>query len=151
MIRAPRFLAAAAVGLLLVLAGCAAPRSHTAIDEHQVAAVDDACVVAEVAYDEAAMRRMIDERFVFNEADGTTVDKEGFVQRVLKLPMVGQTIRDRTILIEGDTALVFATTELRFARVGQPESVNTLRYTCVYVRRDGRWRMLALQMQPLTK
>jgi len=61
--------------------------------------------------------------------------------------MVGQTLRERSVLIEGDIALVFGTAELRFAVPGKEASVSTLRYTSTYVKRQGQWRMLALQMQ----
>jgi ketosteroid isomerase-like protein len=61
--------------------------------------------------------------------------------------MVGQTINERSVLIEGEVALVFGTAEIRFANSGKPESTATLRYTATSVDRQGQWRMLALQMQ----
>jgi ketosteroid isomerase-like protein len=61
--------------------------------------------------------------------------------------MVGQTIRERSVLVEGDVALVFGTADLRFSNPGAGGSVSTLRYTSAYVKREGGWRMLALQMQ----
>ena len=78
---------------------------------------------------------------------GTITGKEDFVQSVLKLAMVGQKIRERSVLIEGDIALIFGTAELRFADPGKEEAVQDLRYTATYVKRQGQWRMLALQMQ----
>jgi ketosteroid isomerase-like protein len=62
--------------------------------------------------------------------------------------MVGQSIRERSVRVEGDFALVFGTADLRFGRANGTESVSSLRYTSVYARRDDGWRMLALQMQP---
>ena len=62
--------------------------------------------------------------------------------------MVGQAISERSVLIEGDTALVFGTTELRLAVPGKEDAISTLRYTATYVKRDQQWRMLGLQMQP---
>jgi ketosteroid isomerase-like protein len=116
-------------------------------EEQRVLAAEDEYVAAEVARDEAALRRLIDDRFAFNSSKGTTTGKEEFVRTVLKLAMVGQTIRERSVQVEGDVALVFGTAELRFAEAGKEEAVQTLRYTSVYVKRQGRWRMLALQMQ----
>jgi ketosteroid isomerase-like protein len=63
------------------------------------------------------------------------------------MSMVGQTVSERSVLIEDDVALVFGTTELRFADPGEPETASTLRYTSTYVRRGEAWRLLALQMQ----
>lgn len=113
----------------------------------RVLAVEDAYVAAELARDEAALRRLVDDRFVFNSGGGTTSGKEALIASVLAMPMVGQTISERSVLIEEHVALVFGTTELRFAAPGEPETMSTLRYTATYVRRDGAWRLLALQMQ----
>lgn len=113
----------------------------------RVLAVEDAYVAAELARDEAALRRLVDDRFVFNSGSGTTSGKEALIASVLAMHMVGQTISERSVLVEEHVALVFGTTELRFAVPGEPETVSTLRYTSTYVSRDGAWRLLALQMQ----
>ena len=63
------------------------------------------------------------------------------------MSMVDQTLKERSVLIEGNFALVFGTAEIRFASPGKPESTSTLRYTATYINRQGQWRMLALQMQ----
>ena len=116
-------------------------------DEAHVLAAEDAYVAAEVARDEAALRRVIDDAFTYNANDGTTSGKEALIRGVLNMRMVGQTIRERTVRVEGAFALVFGTADLRFGREDGSESVSSLRYTSVYVRRDEGWRMLALQMQ----
>ncbi len=116
-------------------------------EEQRVLAIEDEYVAAEVNRDEATLRRIVDERFLFNLNTGTTNGKEDFIQSVLKMSMVGQTISERSAVIEGDIALVFGTAELRFAVPGKDESVSVLRYTSTYVKREGEWRLLALQMQ----
>src|SRR6056297_2628869 len=116
-------------------------------DEARVLAAEDAYVAAELERDEAALRDLVDDRFVFNSSRGTTTAKEAFIQSILGMSMVGQTISERSVLLEDDVALVFGTTELRFADPGEPETVSTLRYTSTYVRRGGAWRLVALQMQ----
>ncbi len=113
----------------------------------RVLAVEDAYVAAELARDGAALRRLVDDRFVFNASDGTTSDKEALIEGVLGMHMVGQTISERSVLVEDHVALVFGTTELRFAAPGEPETHSRLRYTSTYIRREGAWRLLALQMQ----
>jgi len=112
-----------------------------------VLAAEDAYVAAELARDEAALRRLVDDRFVFNSGRGTTTDKEALIESVQGMNMVGQTISERSVLVEDGVALVFGTTELRFARPGEPETKSTLRYTSTFIRREGAWRLLALQMQ----
>jgi ketosteroid isomerase-like protein len=69
------------------------------------------------------------------------------IQNILKMAMVGQTLRERSVLIEGDLAFIFGTADIRFAVPGKGESVSSLRYTSTYVKRQGQWRMIALQMQ----
>lgn len=113
-----------------------------------VLAAEDEYVAAEIDRDEAALRRLVDERFVLNSSNGLTTGREELIQSVLKLNMVGQTLRERAVLVEGDVALVFGTADLRFQSPGGSERVSSMRYTSTYVKREGKWRMLALQMQP---
>jgi ketosteroid isomerase-like protein len=117
-------------------------------EEQRVLAVEDDYVAAEISRDEATLRRIVDDRFVFNRANGTTTGKEDLIQAVLGMRMVGQAISERSVLLEGDTAIVFGTAELRLAVPGKEDAISTLRYTATYVKRDRQWRMVALQMQP---
>jgi len=121
------------------------PKIHA--EEARVLAIEDEYVAAEVAGDEAALRRIVDESFRFNSDRGITTGKEELIQGVLKMSMVGQTITERSVLLEGKLALVFGTSEIVVAKPGQGESTSLLRYTATYVNREGQWRMLALQMQ----
>jgi ketosteroid isomerase-like protein len=116
-------------------------------EEQVVLAAEDEYVAAEVTRNEAVLRQLIDDRFAFNSSKGTITGKEEFVQSILKMAMVGQQIRERSVLIEGDVAIIFGTAELRFADPGKEDAIQSLRYTSTYVKRQGRWRMLALQMQ----
>ena len=75
-------------------------------EEERVLGAEDEYIAAEVTRDEAALRRLVDDRFAFNSSKGTTIGKEDFIQSVLKLAMVGQTVRERSVLIEGDVALI---------------------------------------------
>jgi hypothetical protein len=56
-------------------------------------------------------------------------------------------MRERSVLIEGDITNVFGTANLTFANPGKAESLSSLRSTSTCVKRQGQWRMLALQMQ----
>jgi hypothetical protein len=68
---------------------------------------------------------------------------------VLGWKMNSQTITDRTVLIDGDTAIVFGTANFTFAVDGKDDKVSAGRYTTTYIKRDGHWRALALQMTAL--
>lgn len=116
-------------------------------EEVRVLATEDEYVAAEVSRNESELRRLVDDRFQYNTSHGTTTGKDELIQSLLKMKMVGQTVKERTILLEGNVALVFGTAEIRFAKAGEPDSTSTLRYTATYIDREGQWRMLALQMQ----
>ena len=116
-------------------------------EEQHVLDAEDAYVAAELSRDEAALRRIVDDRFVFNSSNGQTTGKEELIQALLEMAMTGQDVTERSVLIEGDVALVFGTTELRFASSDGNQRVSTQRYTATYVKRKDGWRLLALQMQ----
>ena len=97
------------------------------------------------------LRRLVDENFRYNSSDGTTTGKEAFIQGVLGMSMIGQTISERSVMVEGDIAFIFGTAKLRFEGSDEVESISLLRYTAAYVKRQGQWRMLALQMQRRAK
>ena len=54
-------------------------------EEAQVAAVEDAWLAAEVAHDEAFLRRVMDDRYTVNRRNGTTLGKEEFSQRAQQM------------------------------------------------------------------
>ncbi len=118
-------------------------------EEQQVLDTEDEYVIAEVNRDEAALRRILDDQFVWNRSKGSTTGKEAYIQAIMSesFSMVGQTIRERSVLMQGNVAFVFGTADLRFAPPGEPEFTSSMRYTAAYVSRNGQWRMLVLQMQ----
>jgi hypothetical protein len=119
------------------------------MEEQRVLAADDEFVAAEVARDEATLRRLVDDAFRFNSSRGTTTDKEHLIQSVLRTHLISQSSSERSVLLEGNIALVFGTDELLAAASGEPDmSPTKLRYTATYVNRGGEWRLLALQVQP---
>jgi ketosteroid isomerase-like protein len=140
------------VAIAIVLAGIGlSPDMSNAsaqTEEQRVLAVEDEYVAAEIRRDEAVLRRLVDDRFVLNSSSGKTSDKDALIRSVLDMRMVAQTITERSVLVEGDIAIVFGTAKLQFAVPGKEDSVSILRYTSTYVKRGGQWRMLALQMTP---
>lgn len=119
--------------------------------ERAVLAAEDLYVAAEVARDEAVLQRLVDDRFVLNRNGGGTLDKAGLSRIVMGMEMTGQTLSDRTVLVEGDIGVVFGTAELRFASEEGADNQSLHRYTSVYVNRDGVWKFLALQMTGLVE
>ena len=118
-------------------------------DEQQVIATETAWVQAEVQRDAAVLERVLDDRFLVNSSTGKLSDKAAVIADVLSWKMSSQTITDRTVLVDGDTAIVFGTANFRFAVEGKDDEASAGRYTTTYIKRDGRWRALALQMTAL--
>jgi hypothetical protein len=118
-------------------------------DEQQVIATETAWVDAEVKRDAAVLNRVLDERFLVNSSTGVPRDKASVIADVLSWKMVSQAITDRTVLVDGDTAIVFGTATFRFAVEGKDDERSAARYTTTYIKRDGRWRALALHMTTL--
>lgn len=128
--------------------GATAVMGHDPVEGEgqRVLAVDDEWVAAEVNREEAVLRRVIDDRFVFNANDGRTSNKATLIENVLGGKMTGQTVSERTVLVDGRAAIVCGTVELRFASEGGEERKSLLRYTATYVKRGKQWRALALHM-----
>ena len=118
-------------------------------DEQQVIATETEWVQAEVQRDAAVLERVLDDRFLVNSSTGALSDKATVIADVLSWKMISQTITDRTVVVDGDTAIVFGTANFRFAVEGQDDEASAGRYTTTYIKRDGRWRALALQMTAL--
>jgi hypothetical protein len=132
-------------GATEVMPGVSSPSEQEA-----VIAVEDEWIRAEVSRDEATLRRVLDDQFVLNSNSGQTSGKEALIEGVLGWNMTGQTISERSVLVTSDTAVIFGTTELRFAVPGEADTTSLLRYTSTYVKRDGQWRAIALHMAKRT-
>lgn len=117
-----------------------------ATEEQRVLATEDEWVNAEIRRDEVTLRRVLDDRYVYNRNNGSLSTKEGFIQGVLGSTLAGETITDRTILVDGDLAVTFGTAEIRFHSEGGGDHVSVMRYTATYVKRGDQWRAIALQM-----
>lgn len=122
------------------------PDAGLSAAEREVLAAEDAYVAAEVGRDLPALQRMVDERFTFNRSDGTATGKAELIEGVMQMRMAGQDITDRTVIVEGDVGLVFGSADIRFVAEDGTETVGRYRYTSAYVKRDGEWKFLALQM-----
>jgi len=115
-------------------------------EEQQVAALEDEWLAAEVGHDEATLRRVIDDRYTMNLSNGTTLGKEEYIAGILEGVMLSVWASERTILVDGDTAVTFATVNVVDPGMGADDPPRSSRYTLVYVKRDGQWRALAFHI-----
>jgi hypothetical protein len=116
-------------------------------EEQRVAALEDKWLDAEVTHDEATLRRVIGDRYTMNHSDGTTSGKEEYIADILSGTMLSASITERTVLVEGDTAVTFGTVNVVDPPVdGKDSGPRSARYTLVYVKRDGQWQALAFHI-----
>ena len=109
-------------------------------EEQHVAALEDEWLDAEVKHDEATL---LDDRYTMNLRSGATLGKEEYIAGILAGVMSSASITERTVLVDGDTAVTFGTVNVVDPGEDSPRSS---RYTLVYVRRDGQWRALAFHI-----
>jgi len=150
----------------LMLAGCMAassvaqapknPRTPPPTDtKQQVLNLEDEWVTAEYNRDAAALRRILDDKFVASFGAEKPYDKEAFIKLIVSGdvdPTESQTLTDRIVIIDHDTAVVVGIDTERRTRNGAMH-MAVYRYTVTYIRRDGRWVALAehLVEAPQTK
>ena len=115
--------------------------------------VEEALIALERGWNEAFyardvefLRNILADDFIVTYDDGARGDKarelalaESFNQRV-----ISATQEDFTVQVYGETAVVWFTLRVVGIRRGQ-EAEITLRYTDVWVMRDGRWQCVASQ------
>jgi ketosteroid isomerase-like protein len=115
----------------------------------QVMDLEQAWADAENRHDVAALQSILDDRFVFTSgADGKLYTREAFIAanvRGVPDPTRSQTLTDRTVIINGDTAVSLGTDTERGTKMGKP-FVEMARYTVTYVRRGARWIAVAEHM-----
>jgi hypothetical protein len=146
----------AAMILLLTLtcsmaasSGTADPKSSQvsplADAKQQVLDLEQEWVIAEHNRDAAALRRILDEKFVVSFGTKKPYDKESFIKSIVSGdvdPTESQTLTDRTVIIDQDTAVVVGTDTEHGTRKGAA-CTAVARYTVTYIHRNGRWVALA--------
>ena len=119
--------------------------------ERQILALTREWVEAETNRDEAALRRILDDRIVATVGTGQPFGKEDYIKGVMEVAarkMVGHDLREQTVVVEGDTGVEVGTDAIRFVTKGA-ETISTYRYTATYIKRGDRWTVLALHMVKL--
>lgn len=113
--------------------------------KQQVLQLENLWVTAEQNHDAAALRRILDDKFVATFDAGKLRDKEAFIKAIVSGavdPTESQTLTDETVIIDQDTAVVVGTDTLRGTKNGAAYSA-VARYTVTYIRRHGHWIALS--------
>ena len=141
--------------LFMILACCVAalpastePKNseHPSADaKQQVIDVENEWVTAEIKHDTATLQRILDDKFVASFGAAKPHDKEDFIKGIISAdvdPIESQTMSDRTVIIDEDTAVVVGTDTLHGTKKGAAYT-EVARYTVTYIRRHGQWVALA--------
>jgi ketosteroid isomerase-like protein len=108
----------------------------------QLFGLDKEWAAAERRRDGAALRRILDERFVAT-LGSKTYDREAFIQLFTGDvdPTASEILTYEAVIIDGDTAVLVGTDTARGTRAGAAYTA-TYRYTTTYIRRHEQWRAL---------
>jgi ketosteroid isomerase-like protein len=140
---------------LLLVACVKAPdgdgASSAAETQRVLVAQADAWDKAIVRKDRAAIEENVAPGFFHIGGDGSTSDRASFIADLLdpELTIAPYTVEELTVRLPGpDTALLSGTTHMTGTYKGVPFQ-SYYRYIDTYVRRDGRWRVVAVQITKL--
>ena len=113
--------------------------------ERQVRRLEQEWVTAEINRDAAALRHILDDRFVATFGAGKPMNKEAFIKAITGDPtdvMQSQDVTDETHLVDRDTAVTLGTDTIRGTADGKAYTA-VYKFTTVYIKRGGRWLALA--------
>jgi ketosteroid isomerase-like protein len=102
-------------------------------------------------HDIAAIKNFLADEFISTYDDGARGDKAKELQLASEFNQAVESAEpdEFTIKIYGDTAVVWFTLKITGLKQGKP-SVLTLRYTDVWVLRDGRWQCVSAHSTRVT-
>jgi ketosteroid isomerase-like protein len=131
-----------ALASILLLAPAPGRAAEPARDEAAIRQLNDDYVRAFLSCDVGRFRSLLGDDFVGVLADGRVIDKAEFLRQAKERPDA-QDLRLHDVAIReyGETALVGALVSYRRA----DGAADRTRYSCLYVRRDGRWTVAWVQ------
>jgi ketosteroid isomerase-like protein len=109
--------------------------------QRQVLDLEQRWVAAEHRHDAAALGHVLDDKFLATFGTEKPVDKAAFIKSIVSAPVdptESQTLTDRTVIVDGDTAVVVGTDTETGTKKGATYTV-VARYTATYIRRNERW------------
>jgi ketosteroid isomerase-like protein len=144
-----QLLAALAVVIIPMLAAAAQPREH---DVAELTRLSDAWDQAIVRKDEKAVAHNMAEDFRQIDGYGNLETKKSFVAGIVdpKLSIDPYTVEDFEVRLYGDTALLSGRTHMTGKYDGKVFESN-YRYIDIYVRRNGAWQIVSVQITKLPK
>jgi len=122
-----------------------AAQQATAAVSKEIRALEDTWNDARARADVAALDRLLADGWTVVHGDGSINTKAEYLADLKSGARRfdgGVAVSDFTVRVYGDTAIAAGTSESKVTIDGRPQG-GSLRFTRVYVRRDGRWVMVA--------
>jgi ketosteroid isomerase-like protein len=138
---------AIAICLLFLTAALSATTLSAASSEQAVRIAEKAFSDAIVAGDVATLEQVMADDATYGHASGNTDTKRTYIDRIRSgaQKYVSFHYDEGTqVRVYGDTAVVNASAEIRSVTDGKPNELH-LRMLHVFVRRNGRWQLVAHQ------
>lgn len=148
-----RIITATLVALLLVVSARAQGREAGRLskEERQVLAANRVWADAMVRGDAAALERLFHDELIVTSGNGSVRGKAGELKDAGPSPDIKTyffNTEDVRVRVYDSAAVVTGHARWRINYKGR-DADHERRYTCVYVREKGRWRMAALQVTRL--
>jgi ketosteroid isomerase-like protein len=120
-------------------------------DEEELRRLEHESHEAFLRGDAEVLERMLADDFLFTDPDGRMVDKAGWISDMTRSDVVYESfeIDDLRVRVYGDAAVTNGRVSVR-ARSAEQVSEERYCYTATYVRLEGRWRVVAEQVNVLT-
>jgi ketosteroid isomerase-like protein len=120
--------------------------------EEELRDATEALARAELERDVEALGRLIHDDFLGVDPSGAMLTKRDTVDTYASGLIVLQTlvVEDQNIRVAGDTGVVTAQSMMR-GRTPEGEFEQRYRFTDVYVRQNGEWRLFASHVTPLRR
>ncbi|HYM23094.1 MAG TPA: nuclear transport factor 2 family protein [Vicinamibacterales bacterium] len=134
-----------AAALVLTLTAAVGAQRSTPAVEREIRALEDQWNDARAHADVAALDRLLADGWTVVHGDGTMNTKAEYLADLKSGARKfngGVTVGNFAVRVYGDTAVASGTSESTVTINGKPQG-GSLRFTRVYVRRDGRWVMIA--------
>lgn len=132
--------------LLLALLLIGVRAGFAATVEEEIAQAEEARYAAMIARDKATLAQILADEFVYHQPSGKVQNKPGYLEQVTtgEVRITKAQRYDTSTHVYGDTATVMGSTKVDLEMKGEPK-VFDLYFLNVWVKRDGRWQIVARQ------
>ena len=136
----------------LLIASCQSPGEVASGGDAEIRAIHQARLAAILNSDFNTLENILADDFVVTFPNGTVGNKASYLggQRSGRLLMTSATHDDERIRVYGDAAIITGRTTGKLLVEGKEQPL-LIRYTHVYVKQSGKWRMMAQHTSPIPR